>query len=397
MDITTVPDWYEGDRIDDAVAGARRYIHDMNLDPSSAGKYRPGLVIREPRAFEATPERTGMDGSHRFAVLSNHMYDISDLASSGGLWMNHSSLSGSLYKVLDVYEAQGFVQILLLHIFDDERAPLWQAGTTEVEAGLVERVRRAFVEELALKGEGSRGRQRWIQESPSTPGFDAEGHAYAPYSPLEDRLRVLDEADFRAVDRRLVYIEEATTFLMGYSAPWMQDYPDALAYAYVDHDKGLQFAMLCPAKATDGGKIDTFQTPEFRQVVVSGDMLRDHWVAGVLHEALVTFEDRIDTIRRTQAESMKRYARLRKARALDDFRVPLHPDDIIATLYSRSHKATESARMRLERLYPDGTSYARLIDEPALDLGVHRGDMMPLGFQEIDGKTVCLGLADEAC
>lgn len=392
-----VPDWYLEDLIEDALSNARRFVRDVDMDCASLSLSRPGSVVRSPCPFDATPKQVHVSGHTRLSIISNHMYDISDLVESGGFWANHAVRSSALFKVLDVYRAQGFTQVLLLHIKDDERATLWKTGFPAIEEDLIRKARKDFDDDLSLADRRGLPDSQWAMQAPQQFMLEPPTFSHTGYTPLGDNLKDVASFDFRTLDRRIVYIEDAKVFLNDDRRTSDDRYNDALAYAFIDHIDGLCFCMLRSARVDSDGNIEADAVAEPDGTVVRGDLLTGHWASAILDETLERCSSLILRLREEQKISRNRYSGLRMATELDDFRVPMHPDDVYATLYSSVYRATESVRMRLECLDDDRCVTAQLLDEPVRRFGVQKGDMVPLGFQEVAGDIMCLGLADEAC
>ena len=105
--------------------GLTMYVRDVNLPEGLAHKYTPGLVIRERAYVDASRRVMGMATTHRYAILSNHMLDVTTL----DLGEDNSKIKGwglcmakhdSHFKVLAVHEYEGKTLIILLHLPDDE-------------------------------------------------------------------------------------------------------------------------------------------------------------------------------------------------------------------------------------------------------------------------------------
>lgn len=98
------------------------YVRDADLDRKTVARYAPGILIHEVHATVASRRVGGMQGSVRFAILSNHMHERTkpkaDLEQ--GIY---SAPWYSRFLVLDVYRHWGSTQILLLHCPNDDR---WQ-------------------------------------------------------------------------------------------------------------------------------------------------------------------------------------------------------------------------------------------------------------------------------
>jgi hypothetical protein len=94
------------------------FVHDINLPEEFAQKYEIGALIKERGFVDMTNKIGQMTTSHRYAIISNHVGNLSQFE-HGTNWGLHTAASGSKFKVLDVYEFKGKTQILLLRLIEN--------------------------------------------------------------------------------------------------------------------------------------------------------------------------------------------------------------------------------------------------------------------------------------
>ena len=107
--------------------GIRMYARDVNLPEDAAEKYEEGMILRSPVPIEASRLNGGMVTSHRFAILSNHMADMS--AAEGGEDPRGLALAqrDSYFQVLKIHRSgSGETMILLLHLPGDGSWPFFE-------------------------------------------------------------------------------------------------------------------------------------------------------------------------------------------------------------------------------------------------------------------------------
>ena len=63
--------------INDIFPGLTMYVRDVDLSLELADIYKPGMIIMERAFTDASNRVMGMVTSHRYAILSNHMADLS--------------------------------------------------------------------------------------------------------------------------------------------------------------------------------------------------------------------------------------------------------------------------------------------------------------------------------
>ena len=163
--------------INEMFPGLTMFVRDVNLNPQCAGKYHKGMIIREKAFTDASSRVMGMKTSHRFAILSNHMADLSafEHGTNRGLCVAQSD---SHFLVLDIYKYCDVTQILLLHLPDDER---WQIFKN-VESNFFDDItkmsrqrfeakcRQAVIPELATDD--------WLQRCALPLGMDINGNLF---------------------------------------------------------------------------------------------------------------------------------------------------------------------------------------------------------------------------
>lgn len=91
------------------------YVRDTNLPVEIISKYKKGMIICEPSSLMASFKVGGIFTNCRFAILSNHMLNVSpiDAQTNFGLFMAEEN---SYFKILDVAKKNETTQILLLHL-----------------------------------------------------------------------------------------------------------------------------------------------------------------------------------------------------------------------------------------------------------------------------------------
>lgn len=96
---------------------AELYVRDSNLSEKQESKYQIGKIIQERGFVDATSKIGKMTTTHRFAILSNHMADLSEFETETD-WNLHTANANSQFKILDVYKHENKTQILLLHLIE---------------------------------------------------------------------------------------------------------------------------------------------------------------------------------------------------------------------------------------------------------------------------------------
>lgn len=121
--------------------GLRLLSRDANLRIAE-GNYAPGMLLRAHGATEASLMMGGLQGMHRFAILSNNFRKVMD-DERGAEWALCAIRPGAHFKVLDVYRRLGKTQITLLHL-PEAHWKFFEEISTNVDDLLVEYTRKRF-------------------------------------------------------------------------------------------------------------------------------------------------------------------------------------------------------------------------------------------------------------
>lgn len=174
-------DTYE-ELMNDILPGLQMFVRDVDLAPECIGKYRPGMLVREKAFTDASRRVRGMVTRHRYAILSNHMADLS-VFEQGTNWGLCAARPDSYFKVLDLYECRGRIQILLLHLPDDHRWELMEHVELSIEKELIETSRFRFEIKSALEPLPELAADDWLNRCRLPIGMDERGNLW----PLDSR------------------------------------------------------------------------------------------------------------------------------------------------------------------------------------------------------------------
>ena len=163
--------------LNDTLSGLTMYVRDVNLNIVCAQTYQPGMIIQERGFTDASRRVLGMVTTHRFAILSNHMMDLSPLEHGTG-WGLCVAQAGSHFKVLDVYEMQGKTQILLLHLPNDDRWRMFENMTSDIENQIIELSRMRFKLKAFLEPIPELTTNEWLSRCADPLGMDDQGNLF---------------------------------------------------------------------------------------------------------------------------------------------------------------------------------------------------------------------------
>lgn len=375
-EFANVPTFYLQRLAIDTFAGGEVLFADADLTPEQASRYALGMLVREPEALRVTRSNDAPAGRFRFAVATN-----SAAEEDGSLVIP----GGARFKVLDICEHDGRTQIALLHLPGDERWRLFGEVEFSSERDAVDACRSTF--EDALSGEPAQG-----AECPTLQavGFDEGGEPHPVEMPLQERLKPLSEMGFREVDGSVLYVEGALSLFGEDSGMGSADFPDALAYGYIDHQAGLSMQVLCSARRA-GSKIERRRDLNEHRLIIRSGGTGERLAAQVVDSSLSEFSDRIEQIEEIYGPDDESLRDVRRSADIDPLRNPEYPDDIRAYLLKQGVKGMEIVWMRTLGISGEGSVVGRLLNEPYGDYGVHEGDCIELGFGTgEDGGLVCV-------
>ena len=163
--------------INEILPGLTMFVRDVNLSPQCAERYHNDLIIKERGFTDASARVMGMKTSHRFAILSNHMANLSAME-NGTNWGLFVAQRDSHFLVLDVYDYFDMTQILLLHLPDDERWKLFQNVHCNVFDDLVGMCRQRFENKCELEVIPELATDEWLKRCAFPLGMDENGNLF---------------------------------------------------------------------------------------------------------------------------------------------------------------------------------------------------------------------------
>lgn len=152
-------------------ANARMYVRDTNLTERQEKMYERGKIIQERGFVDATSKIGKMTTTHRFAILSNHMADLSEFEEETD-WGLHTANANSQFKILDVYTYENKTQILLLHLIDGFEEIFIDDKTIKSE--YVEKSRKSFEESFKKEAIESVNGNDWLERCSFPVGLNGD-------------------------------------------------------------------------------------------------------------------------------------------------------------------------------------------------------------------------------
>jgi len=164
------------------IPGIQMFVRDVNLPPHIAAKYQPEMILQERTFCGASGRMGGMIMSHRFTILSNHIFNASQHIDDHG-WGLHICQRDSFFKVIDIYEYAGRTQIALLHLRDEDWH-LFQNVDCNI-LGLIDRCRDIFEKHCLLDAIPELTTMDWLIRCEKPVGMDSETFEFYPFEQRE--------------------------------------------------------------------------------------------------------------------------------------------------------------------------------------------------------------------
>ncbi len=152
-------------------SNAKLFVRDTNLTRKQEEKYITGKIIQERAFVDSTPKIGRMTTSHRYAIFSNHIKDLSEYEKESD-WGLHTMAANSQFKILDVYEYEGKTQIVLLHLIDGFSSVFEDDWTIKSE--FVEKAREIFEKSFEKEVIESVNSEMWLQRCEFPIGLDSD-------------------------------------------------------------------------------------------------------------------------------------------------------------------------------------------------------------------------------
>ena len=337
--------------MNEMLPGLQLFARDINLTPEEASKFHVGQIVRNAAFTDATSRIGGMVTTHRFSILSNHLFDLTK-AEHGTNWGLHVANRDSHFKVLDIYEHEGKTQILLLHLPDDYRWKWLEDLTIHLPGNLVDDCRSRFLNKAFGEPIPEVTSEDWLERCGFPIGVDMKGKLFSNEIPITQQMRPVKEASFRSFYHELVYIRCAA--LIEDVMPEVAKPGDTglVLYGYIDEEAGVSFQPLWIAKEGES-TLDTRLIPEETMYLIRLANLDDCEFCSMRWIEVDPYI--VDRARRVIAEvydtKSKEKEETRSFQGLDRFRRREHPDDFgVAVYYEDKTKEPERLWVRISRV-----------------------------------------------
>ena len=145
----------------EAISGLQMFFSDVNLSDEVACKYKPGELISDEEFVFACRDKIGMQTTHRFKILSNHMTSINSFEVGEKCGLSVADRN-SRFKILAIHEYRSKTLILLLHLPYDVDWKSFQSVNTENEDELIKTHIKLFEDECNLELVPEPDVEKWL-------------------------------------------------------------------------------------------------------------------------------------------------------------------------------------------------------------------------------------------
>lgn len=154
--------------------GITMLVRDVNLPDSIVNKYVPGMIIREKAFTDASCRVMGMITTHRYIILSNHMFSLAQFE-HGTNWGLCVAKRDSHFKVLGRHMYKGKCAIILLHLPDDDTWEMFKTINISMDQQLLEMAIQRFEAKCELPPVPELAAPQWLDRCKFPIGMRDDG------------------------------------------------------------------------------------------------------------------------------------------------------------------------------------------------------------------------------
>ena len=170
------------------LSGLTMYYRDTELSNDIIKKYEVGQVFRSQTFVDVSDFAGRLTKSCRFIFATNKAAPLYQINPNTEKWKLHTINLNSYFKVLDIYNKDGKVQFLLLHIpakaVDFFKNSILNLGGQSVEEQIVKKARMSFDKKMEADIIPELEEQEWINRTDFPIGLDNKNNFF-PLLPTE--------------------------------------------------------------------------------------------------------------------------------------------------------------------------------------------------------------------
>ncbi len=376
--------------INETLHGLKVYSRDVNLPKSLEEKYVPYTVILERGYTDATTIISGMKTTHRFSILSNHIFECSKHGVETKFDLSIAQRN-SRFLILDKYEYHKKTQIILLHLPNNKDWKLFQNLRIDILDNVIEECHKRFENECEQKVVPQIASKEWIERCSAPLGMDEKGNLFDLNILLKFELRKISTANFRNLYHQIIYVNsipELQNRLNGNIETIRED-DGFLAYGYIDNQDELSFKVLCSANIRDN-KLSRGNFNESTDITIKRSQLDDCDFIN-LDECEFEISDIYNYILNINNNYKAENTQIEEMRTItffDNIRDHNFPDNVQVILYKEGLEA-ELAWVKCLK-YDNNEFFGKLLNEPSKDYGIHYGNIISFKAMSQNGNVQCV-------
>lgn len=361
------------------------HVRDVNLPKELAEKYVPYTIIKEIGFTDASKRVMGMKTSHRFAIISNHMEELSN-----GIMVAQSN---SHFVVLDNYEYHGKTLITLLHLPNDKRWKLFQNVRLDIYDDIIKETRERFENKCEQAVIPELATEKWLKRWSRPLGMDMKGNMSDLEVELSTMCGNIRGESFREFYHKIVFIKASPILRISLRERMdCCEYDNGcLAYGYINEREGLSFRILCSADVRFN-KLTRRSFDPMRTLTLRRKAADDYRFLGLDYCDVDTsdFADYIAAMDERYKCAHEQTEKMRKFKFLDSVRHPEYPDIVLVMLFKEGMQA-EKVWVHC-MAFSENELFGKLLTEPKQNFGIHPGNI--IGFTPVPQKDgiVCISV-----
>jgi hypothetical protein len=163
--------------INEVFPGLTLYYRDADLSKEVISNYQSRQILMEPAFVDCSYMGGFPTGNTRYLIASNKAADLGrvqpEVAKYGMMVLN----AGSFFKVLDIYEIDGYTQVLLLHI-PSQAVDFFKITNSNLEQTVIDKCRALFEKRMTDAIIPELNEEEWKQRIDFPVGMSKEGKLY---------------------------------------------------------------------------------------------------------------------------------------------------------------------------------------------------------------------------
>lgn len=360
------------------------HVRDVNLPKELAEKYVPYTIIKEIGFTDASKRVMGMKTSHRFAIISNHMGDLSAFEpdTNCGLMVARRN---SHFIVLDNYEYHGKTLITLLHLPNDKRWKLFQNVRLDIYDDIIKETRERFENKCEQAVIPELATEEWLKRWSRPLGMDMQGNMFDLEVDLSTLCSNIRGESFRKFYHKIVFIKASPILRISLRERMdCCEYDNGcLAYGYINEREGLSFRILCSADVRFN-KLTRRSFDPMRTLTLRRKAADDYRFLGLDYCDVDTsdFADYIAAMDERYKCAHEQTEKMREFKFLDSVRHPEYPDIVLVMLFKEGMQA-EKVWVHC-MAFSENELFGKLLTEPKQNFGIHPGNI--IGFTPVPQK-----------